>query len=357
MFAINNELLSKSSHPEEWAWKEKKLKEIRSSNKKTVVFKAYQKAAFHEEVDTGRAINMPRNRIIGQEATFYNEDLDLTQTWAYSPHVNGFIHEHGAYTLRKKGLKIAAEEVLDTQRDAELIFFLRYCSQNRYIKEVDIDKDNREKAEKIMAETEAKNLIYSKKSVIHPDVIGSEGPMRAIATAWGVSVTDEMSYYTIIDELWNRVQISNTRFNNTKRGFKEFVEEVLKLGDGTKRTTVILGIQKEVLFFKDNVWYLNEKGGSERILVAVPIGDENNKNEILVKYLVENERAYESVELSIQDGSNITAIGKLQEKRTRQDLLKECRESLNWPNKILNNKKNPELEDIVNNKEQYVPTE
>ncbi len=353
MFAINNELLSKKSHPEEWKWMNDKFKEIRDEGKKVISFKAYQKGAFNEEVDTGRAINMPRNRIIGQEATFYNEELDVTQSWAYSSHVDGFKHEHGVYTLKKKGLKISSEEVFGVEKDIEMIFFLRYISQNRYVKEVDLEKDNRIKAEKIMAETEAKNLLYSNKSVIHKDVIGEEGPMRAIATSWGVPVTDNMSYYTVVDELWNRVKVSDDRINHTKRGFKHFVEEVLKVGDGSKRTAVILGIQKNILFIKDNVWYLAEKGGSERILVAVPIGDENNKTEILIKYLVENERAFESVELSIQDGSNVVMKDKLKVKRSRQDMIKECKEHLEWPSAVLNKKKNPELEEILEDREVY----
>lgn len=356
MFAINKKLLTQRTHPEEWKWMESRFKEIRSEGKSHIVFKAYAKPAFHEEVDTGRVLNMPRRRVIGKEATFFNEEMDAMQSWAYAPNVSGFKNEHGSFELKEKGLRLSAEEVYDVNsKDIELIFFLRYVSQNRFIKEVDVDKENRKKAEKVASEIEAKNLIYSMKSPIHPNIIGSEQPLRSIAISWGVSNTETMSVYTVMDELWNRVQMSNSKYQHTKRGFNEFTEEVLKLGDGTKRTTVILGIQKGILTYKDNVWYLTTKGGSEQILVGVPIGDEKTKDEVLIKYLLTNDRAYEAVELSVENGSGALVTEKLAGKRVRQDMIAECRDNLGWPHLVLNKKKNPELEDILNDREQYVP--
>lgn len=338
MFLINNEILSSREHPEEYAWLMKKLNEIKDSKKRYVTFNAFPTATYQED-ESGRKRKSPKIRVISAESVLMNEDMDWAgQSWAYFSHQSALKNENGSYSLKSKGMPLSQSNTFDSgnKSDRELIFYLRHVSQNRFVVEVDEEKDNREKAEKIANETEAKSIVYSVKSPINPEVVGSEDAMRNLAATWGVPGINDLSLHEIQNHLWDRVELSQNRYSQTKRGYKEFVDEALKLGDGSKRTTIILGIQKGVLVFgDDNLWYLHTKGGAKQALCPVFVGQDKQRDEILIKYLVSNDTAYEMTERAVIDGDNTVlkeSLGKAEV--SYEDMKAEAEARLGYPKAV-----------------------
>lgn len=357
MFLVNGEILSKKEHPEEYGWMQRKLTEIRKEGKKTLVFKAFSKSTMQTD-ESGKKRKSPRARVISAETTFPfsptdSDDDAVFQTWSYFPHQNALKNDAGVRSLRNKGMRLYQSNVysLDRKDDIEQVFYLRYISQNRFVTEVDDERDNRIKAEKIMNETEAKNLVYSNKSPIHPDVIGTEDAVRNIASTWGIAGIDGLSFSEIQNQLWDRIELSQYRYGQTKRGYKEFVEEALKMGDGSKRTTVILGIQKGVLKCEDDFWYLTTKGGAKQPLKAV-LGGKHQQDEEIMRFLLNDDIAFEMVELAVQNGDN-TVITEALKDRTIQDLRKQAIGELGYPPIVINKKSKKDVQDIIDSGKKY----
>ena len=353
-YLFNGEILSKKDHPDEWAWIEKKKKELRSSNKKSFVFKAFPHPTYQKD-ETGKTHKTSRRRFISAQSTLINEDMDYAgQTWAYYPYQGALKNEGaGIFSLRNMGMGMDQIERYDIDHDIELIVYLKYISQNKFITEVDKAKEAKEKAEKEASKAEAWALIFSKRSSIHKDVIGSEEPLRTLAATWGLIGLDELSYAEIQNQLWDRVELSQLRYNTTKRGYDEFTSEALKVGDGEKRSTIMIGISKGVLKFNsdNNIWNVTTKGGAEQFLTPVYPGQEKQKDEILIKYLVENDRAYELVESAV-NGSGSVNTEPPKTELTYQDKKNKAHKELGWPLGKLNIKE-AELDKLLEGNIKY----
>lgn len=352
MFAINKELLSKRNHPEEYAWMESKIKEIREEGKKYYMFRAYKNPT-HVQDDRGRHIKVPRRRLVPREVSFQNDEMGgVHQTWYFGQTMASFKNVHGLIELTFKSLLLNENEVFSTEKDMETIFFLRYLSKNPYVSEYDPEKLNRLKAEQEGLEIEARSIIFSKQSILHPEKIGSEEPLRSLASIWGMGDISDMGIHTVMTGLWDRVQHSQKNYHNSKRGYAEFVREALKIGDGDKRSTIILGIERGTLVCRDNIWFVLTKGGTEQILCAVT-GPSSSRDEELIKYLTGNDRAYEIVELAVNNGDN-SLVTERGSKMSRADLMDKCNVELLWPKAELVKMKNVEIQELLDNKTKYV---
>ena len=160
----------------------------------------------------------------------------------------------------------------------------------------------------------------------------------------------KMDKYDLMHELWNKVQSSEQNKRNTKRGYKEFIEEVNKYSNIESRANVIKAIEKGYLIYSNNIWVLKTAGGAEDFLCGVPRSDEQNKDEYVLKYVLDNQYVYEVLLAALEE-----PLPEPEEKpinldpKKRHELLADAKK-LGWTGPLyreISKMKKEELEELV----------
>lgn len=358
MFIINGEPLQKSTHPDEYEWMLSKFKEIKDTGKKEFIFSAFRKRSMVKSEDGRMIAQKERMRLVSLVGNS-TEPNGVSQTWSYAPGMGSLRAEGDGYRLVRQtmALEYTTRFQVKNENDLELIFFFKYLSNNKNIKEIDYKKKSQQEAEATTLRVRAENLIYSPDSPIHPDNIGSEMPMRNLALAWGINNALELDIYSVMKSLWGSILNGESKHGQYKRGFEKFIQEVNKYGDSDRRSVIMMGIKRNVLIYEGNIWKIITKGGSEQFLCGVPAQDEAHKDEYVIKYILENKTIYDLLELSINE-PHVPIPVKTEPKMDyrslkRYELLKLAKEDLGWSGKHykdIASMKFPELVELLESK-------
>ena len=145
-------------------------------------------------------------------------------------------------------------------------------------------------------------MITSNHSPLSVKQSGSEDLLRMTAAAWGVADahTDELSIAEIQVELLGAVQASQQNYPATRRGYKEFVEEV----DGGKRLSTMANVQKAIdtgIIVYDKTAFCWRFASTNTPLATIPARDGADSKAALNKFLSLNEKSAKILELSLND--------------------------------------------------------
>lgn len=352
MFIINGEPLNPKTHPQQYAWMQSKFEELRKSGKKMWTYSAFQRRAKIMREDGRLVPQKTRKRIVSLVGSTSDATEGIPETWAYATGFNALKADSvGGYTLNRSTMPLDFDTKFDVTKsnDIELVFFFEYLSKNRNIRKIDYEAQAKNNAEKAALRSKAESLVYSNDSPLHPDSIGSDQPLKTIALSWGVTNAMNLDMYSIMTELWNKVQTNQNNYRTTKRGFKEFIDEVGNYGDSSKRATITLAIEKGTLRYDGGLWKLVTAGGVEQPLCAVPKQDEVQKDEYVMEYLLNTPKWFEVIEASLNksQGNPIEGV-----KLGRFDLIKVAKSELGWSHQSLTKKSNKELEEILAEKKE-----
>lgn len=347
MFIVNGEPLHETTHPTEFKWMNKKIAELRAQKKKEYSFSAFNKRTKVLRED-GRWIPQKNKKRIVTMIGSTEEATGVHQTWAYASGM-GALKDDGSnrYKLKRLTRAMDHDTRFSIEKDYELIFFFEYLSNNRHIKKIDHELNNRLDAEKIALRSKAESLIYSTDSPIHPENVNSDKALKNIALSWGIGNALSMDVYLLMRELWNKVQSSQAQINHTGRGFKQFIEDVSKYGNSDKRATVTLAIKEGVLHYDSRLWKLISDG-EEQFLCGVPTQDEAHKEQYIMDYVLNHDRVYLAVESLLE--KPIREINKKDTVVERGLMLKKAKEELGWSGehyRTVSKMKMPELEKLI----------
>lgn len=316
MFIVDGEPLSQKQHPNEYKWMQEKFEEIRKSGKKEFYFRSFEKRAMYLRAEDNRLIpQKDRNRWVSMKGNT-SAPTGVYQTWCYATSMSALKSDGaGRYTLIRGTMPLSFDTIFKVDKDIELIFFFLHLSGNRKVKNIDFEADLRKEAKENALFTKAHSLIYSEDSPIHPEFTGDAKQMKNIGLAWGIPNALNMDVYSVMKELWSKVQLGQQQYHSTRRGFAEFIEEVENYADTTRRSTVILGIESKLLVYKGGIWKLITTNGSEMFLCGVPPTDEKNREEYVTKYILDNEKVFEALDAALKNPF------KEERKKTDEELL------------------------------------
>ena len=338
-------------------WVKKELASIRAT-KKIFVFKATMKPVklvddHGEEHIDHRGISIPT------VSMFSNKISGLTESWQLILSAGSFKRtSNGVDVKREPGIVVSTEGLyLDSNRDYEKIFYLKHISKsiaNKRIYLEDKAADAKKFDEELMLQDEAMRLISSPTSPISVDTCGTEDVMRQIAMAWGIIGAPQMTYSEVKINLRNRVIKCQQDYATTNRGYKEFVDDANRLGDSDKRSTILLAIDRGILKFEDNSWFVKTREGSKQFLISIPPTEVSSKDDWLIRHLVkkENHYFYELTESLLQEPI-AERIVPLQKDLTRAEMLEIAKNELGWPHAKVFSRKDDFLKGIVDNKTKY----
>jgi len=353
MFIVNGEILHKKTHEKEWEWMQKKFEEIRNSGKKTYTFSAFRKRAMFLRED-GRMIPQQQRTRLVSVTGFTNEPTDLYQTWVYATSMNALESDGSdGYKVKRGTMRLEFDTTFSVEKDIELIFFFLHISGNRHVKFVDHDANRKKRISETALEVKASNLIYNDESPIHPTQAGTEDKIRNVALAWGVKDALKQDILYVMDELWTKVKSSEKNRRLTKKGYKEFIDDVRQYSDVEQRSLIVTAINKGYLIYKNFVWLLKTSGGSETILCGVPRADEKNKEEYVIQYVLGSPIVFTAVETALKEPI-VEEIEKekpdVEPKRLkRYELLSEAKK-LGWTGKLykeISTMNREELQELV----------
>lgn len=349
MFIVNGSLLTKKDQPELWSWYQKQLKELREADKKKYTFASRKR--FHFETDTnGRKRRRKQNTSVPPTSACEVEGFGA-QTWTYIPTANSIKNENGMISaLNPKPFLIGNSTSYSTNEDLEIVFFLTQISgalKNGHISMIDKDQDNLDQAKVAMLESEAYYLVYNNQSPISVGKSGNEKAIRNLARSYGLLGIDTMGIAEVQNKLWAKLQGQNK--NKAKINFGKFIEDVYKSQDQEKRSLIMLAVERKVIYYENQVWFLNVRGEHNQQLCTIPANQDSERFEILVGYILDNEEYIDIIKESIDN-----PVKRIVKQNTpmaqRQELMNKIVTELGWDRKVLFRKKNDELNNIYNSK-------
>jgi hypothetical protein len=353
--------LSKKDLNKTEQWIKSTLQEINRSNK-MYVFKAKMKPVRLEDSNGGIHVDH-RYVSVPTEVLFSNPKTSLTENWQLLTNSGGFKKRaDGTIDVqREPGIRISTEGLyLDSSKDAEKIFYLKHISVGQYGKYLYLEDKAAEAKkldEELMMQDMAFNIISDPKSIISENITGSTDAMKQLAVAWGVVSADSLTYSELKLNLRKALIKSQNDFVKTRRGFREFINEANRIGDSEKRSTILLGIERNILVFEDNMWSLRTREGGLQMLRTIPPGQESSKDDWIIRFLVakENDAFYELLEGLIKNPITIKPrVNNIKDQpKSRADMIRECKGNLGWPHKMVFGKKNEELEQIISDQLKY----
>lgn len=196
----------------------------------------------------------------------------------------------GYVFIKKEKIYFQNVLVLDNKHDKEKIFYLKYVSSitksDIYVYNEDKEMDTRINV--LLGDTEIKYNIFV---LLSKEKIGSEEPLRLLASSWNISGAEKMKYMKLQESLYNAVIYSEKKKIETKRGYKEFISEASKVINGKsaeieKRANIQKAIDHSILSFEDGSRYIFMKGSPiETEVVRVRPSDLGHKFDKLVNVI------------------------------------------------------------------------
>lgn len=209
---------------------------------------------------------------------------------------------------------------LNPKEDAEYIYFLTNLSVSLRKGDLylyDEQKEETKQFQELTSDSEVKGLIVGRTSPVSVNMKGTEAYLRTIAAAWGVkdSFTDKRLMKVQL-ELFEEVKRSELKKSETKRGFDEFINDVITLGksDLSGGTNVELmawiqmAIDEKVILLKygDPISYIFEPTGKE--LIRIKPSELELRLTKLMSYFKQHPEDFRDVQdaIGIEKTSNLT---------------------------------------------------
>lgn len=288
MFVVNNQILSKQELPETWEWYNKKINELKNSGRSNYIFSGFKFQRFETD-ETGKKVRMFRFKSIPSFSTFENKELGETQTWIYVPSANNIRNENGILRiLNQRPFQIGKNETFSIHKDIEIIFFLTYISQathSKIIWLVDEEADSIKKANDSAIAAEAQYLIFSPQSPINEEQLGTDEVYRQLAISYGVSGVSNLHIAELKNKLWNNLVNLNKTKRNSKLSYDQFIKDCYNSTDNEMRSSVLLAIERGVVYFARGAWWVKIRGEYDEIIVRVSSNEDKIKKDILINYL------------------------------------------------------------------------
>lgn len=307
-----------------------------------------------------------RNVAVPTTTTFINPFTNISENWQYLENGSQYKRLPNGDTsiIKTPALVVSTSgtvrgNVLQAPKDAEMIFFLTKISATMIKGKIYLEDKAKEAkllSDQMMTEFEAKNLIMDVKSPISVESSGDESLMKQIALAWNVAGADAITYSEVKLLLLKSLEASQRDYVRTRRGYQEFINDVHRISDVEKRSTITLAIERGILLFEDNIWNLRTREGGLQFLLSIPPEQVDQRENFIIRHLTrkENDSFYNTIESMISDPSSkdLLTLPPL-ERWSKADLLKYTKEELDWPHKIVFSKSKDDLLNIVKNKEVY----
>lgn len=297
MFIVNNQVLSKQELPELWNWYTKKINLIKEGEKKYYVFSAYKNFRYEKD-EYGKKRRVRRFKTIPSISTINNNDLGETQTWTYTPSASSIRNENGFLKIiNRRPFLISENQIYSAKDDFEIIFFLLYISEalkNKKIFIIDQELENIEKAKESAIASEAQYLIFSPQSAINEDILGTDDVYRQLGLAYGVKDSNNLHLAELKNKLWNNLVNLNKGKRHIRLSYEQFIKDCYNNTDSEMKSTILLAIERDVIHFKNDSWWIRIRGEYDELLCHVPTNEKSNRTDILVNYLI-NHREYNTI--------------------------------------------------------------
>lgn len=294
MLYVNDELVKPGSPAHEKFTKFKR--EVLSQFKNPVVFKSGRPIKFNE---TGLPEPVPvewiplDHNIMGE---------DGGEHWRYCDRPPRK-RADGNFSYSPRGKLMKKDWRFDKTKDAEQIFFFHQISpfiEKGSIVFEDKERTARETLEKETFDLDVRWMITSDHSPISEKETGAETTLRMMAAAWGVAdaQTDKLSIAEIKLALLSAVQHSQQNYVATRRGYKEFLEEVEQQDKVYSMSNTQKAIDAGIIEYDKNSfsWKFTSSGTP---LVTIPARDAADPKAALNKFLSLNEKSAKILELAI----------------------------------------------------------
>lgn len=144
--------------------------------------------------------------------------------------------QDGTLSLDPDFYRFKLNHVFYPQKDAEIIFFVtRILNINKYGFVIDNpEEDARKKNEEEMGELEVRYAIYKTLQDIND--------LRFHAKAWGIINADKMQPEQLRRTLFETIKKSEENIQSTKKGYKEFLDEVLNITEEITEARMIVNL-------------------------------------------------------------------------------------------------------------------
>lgn len=323
MFIVNNEILTKQNNPETWNWYRRKVNQIQK-DKKMYSFTGFK---FHryEKTENGKKVKMKRFKSIPTFSTIDNTELKENQTWIYVPSANSIRNENGLVrVLNPKPFMISESTNYDSEKDADIIFFLMYISEalrSKRIFLIDHEAEYIAKAEERGLAAEAQYLIFNSQSPINEETLGTDEVYRQLAIAYGVSGSRALHIAELKDKLWNNLVSLNKTRSNAKLSYKQFINDCYNSTNNEMRSTILIAIERGIIYYEKNGWYIKIRGQYDELVVRVAPNEEINKKDILINYLVQHNEYLMVVKEAIDNSVERLVKEKPEDEETDPDKM------------------------------------
>jgi hypothetical protein len=226
----------------------------------------------------------------------------MSETWTYTKNRPNIIDGELKFTTRS--IRIDDGVIfIDPVKDTDLAYYLIYISSllKQGFKLEDLEKE----AEKTIIEISAESaLVFYLTSEMSP-LLENTNKLRDMASSWGIPNADTMGVNQLKLKLKDVVAKSEADYIVTKRGIKEFTDEIKSFDTITKfRSLLQKAIDRKIIGFNNqqNAWFWLDKSTgefSEYIVPVMPI-QLSQKNEVLFEFFRINAELYDIIEKSLQ---------------------------------------------------------
>jgi hypothetical protein len=225
----------------------------------------------------------------------------MSETWVYTKNKPNMID--GELKFSERAIKIYDGALfLDTRNQTDLIYYIVYVSgllQKGFQLE-DLEKEAEETIVEMSSETA---LVFYLTSELSP-LLENTNKLRDMASSWGIPNAETIGINQLKLKLKDVVLVSQANYATTKRGIKEFTDEIRNMDTITKfRALLQKAIDRKLIGFNNqqNAWFwLDASTGefSEFIVPIMPI-QISQKNEILFEYFRQHAELFEIIEKSL----------------------------------------------------------
>lgn len=264
MFYINDERLTKNEFPDEWKLYQQGMQEIKERKHIPKGEKIY---VFNDPTPTKFDSKMrkePKKNI-----DFKTQEDHNGVRWNLCK--SSTIDNNGNRVYDPTWLRFNERERLnpDNVFEREKIFFYLYISkvaQHRFVlRNLEQEAKDRNEAESL--ERDVNFMVKSPYSPLSVETTGSEETLRYVAAAWGVQRSDILTIERLKQAIVDAVTNSNNRYDDTKRGFTEFLSEMSDLPGLKVRADIQLATEKGLIDYVEDRWIYKKTG---KVICRVP---------------------------------------------------------------------------------------
>lgn len=240
------------------------------------------------------------------------------------------VQKDGVVDIKKANILFHDFWSLNPAEDFELIFFLRHVSSSvkrREIVELDEKEETKKKLSTFVGDSEVKyHIAYT----LSPDkhMNGNEVPLRTIAASWNVKNAEEGDINQVKLDLYDAVMESEKNKMVTKRGIKEFVEDVQAVQSGDYgmiklRADMQKAVDKKIIVFDENRCVFAQDSPIEKEFFRVKPSDMKMAFEKLVYHAKNNKRDLQLIldEMEKSNSERENYIRQINEMEDQDELI------------------------------------